>query len=183
MKRTPLKRKTPLKAKKHVVWRGMLPPIAYKEPRAKVCRKCQCRECADCTCCIEHEAERQRKKKQPKKTKHARRPRAPVSWWLFVKSQACFVRRLWILGMWPTDPGSCCDTIDADHMGDRMKADGTRAHDSTCAPICHRHHMQRHALTGAFKGFTKQSMRAFTATAVQWTHNAARAAGVTIPDC
>lgn len=189
MKRTPIKRKTPLKSRVRTVWRGIVPPKRERVPISKLCPKCECRECADCTCCVEHEAER-RKKRPKKKTKHARRPRAPESWWLFVKSGPCFVAVLHRL--FEIDPISavklrrtpCGGVIDADHMGDRMtQGDGTRALDSTCVSICHDHHMERHGNTGAFKDFAREDMRAFTATGVQWTHNRAREVGIAIPDC
>lgn len=116
-------------------------------------------------------------------TKHARRPRAPEGWFLWVKSQPCFVA--WLrsksLGLLPTP---CCAVIDADHMGNRFtQGNGTRALDSTCVSICHDHHMERHGLTGAFKNFTGEDMQVFTATGVQWMQNRARAAGIEIPNC
>lgn len=117
-------------------------------------------------------------------TKHARRERAPESWWLFVKQLPCFVAVTYAgTGARPRTPCSREPLRDADHMGNRFsQGDGTRAHDWTCAPMCHDHHMERHALTGAFKGFTGEHMRAFCASAVEWTHNRARAAGIVIPD-
>ena len=74
----------------------------------------------------------------------------------------------------------CYGPIEADHMGDRI---GHRALDSTCAPLCPGHHMERHDFTGTFKGFAREDMRAFRVVGVQWTHNRAREAGVPIPNC
>lgn len=170
MKRTPLRRKTPLRAKERPTRsHRMLEAIATFATDGKervIVGKHQIRVRS--------------------KTKHARRERAPASWWLFVKSQPCFVAWLVKVGAWegPITPCSCEPARDADHMGNRFsEGDGTRARDATCVSICHTHHMERHALTGAFKLFDGERMQAFCATGVQWMHNRARAAGIVIPDC
>lgn len=162
MKRTPLKRKTPLRAKlavfDHITKTGSRFRLAISHRIATITKR--------------------------SKTKHARRERAPAEWFQFVKSQPCFVAWLWLVGGLEDRPTPCSDTIDADHMGDRMKdGDGTRARDSTCVSICHGHHMERHAFVGAFEKFNREAMRTFTSTGVQWMHNRARAAGVEIPSC
>jgi hypothetical protein len=175
MKRTPLKRKTKLQAKRSLQRTSIavFSRIIETDPKIRLA--------------LSHRIAEVTKPKKKSATKHARRERAPEAWWLFVKTQPCFVA--WLLRTLPWPWGKlrrtpCSSTIDADHMGDRMKqGDGTRALDSTCVSICHDHHMERHGLTGAFKDFTGEDMRVFAATGVQWLQNRARHAGVEIPNC
>lgn len=130
-------------------------------------------------------------RKPTKRTKHARRERAPDEWFAFVKGLPCFVQVLARLDValdrWSANPGEitpCYGPIEADHMGDRFKdGDGTRAHDSTCGPMCHGHHMERHDFAGTFKRYTRDDMRAFLSTCVQWTQNTAKERGIAVPAC
>ena len=116
-------------------------------------------------------------------TKHARRERAPDEWFEWVTRQPCFVGVLMSLGLWVGPITPCCAKIDADHVGNRFKdgGDGTRAADRSCVPVCHDHHMERHGLYGAFKHFRRFMMDQFRATALEWTLNRARQAGIVIP--
>ena len=155
MKRSPLKRKKPLRARSAfdtLMITGKLPSELRRKPK--------------------------------RKTKHARRPRA-VPYMRWVKTQSCMVLVLEALvrGSFDTKP-ECWGPIEADHAGSKMKqGDGTRAHDATCIPMCKRHHAHRENFTGVFKSFKQADMRSFLATAIQYTQNLARSHGVEVPTC
>lgn len=51
----------------------------------------------------------------------------------------------------------CHGRVEADHTGRRGY--GQRAHDATCIPLCHSHHMQRADFSGPFKTWDQYHMR------------------------
>lgn len=53
----------------------------------------------------------------------------------------------------------CAGRVEADHAGDRPK--GKKAPDTTCIPLCHRHHRHRTDYVGHFKGWDARRMRAW----------------------
>lgn len=54
----------------------------------------------------------------------------------------------------------CFGPIGPDHKRQGVGA-GKRASDRDAWPVCRRHHDDRHALAGVFKGWTRDQMRAF----------------------
>jgi len=55
----------------------------------------------------------------------------------------------------------CRGRIEAHHAG-RRPGIAMKAHDETCIPMCHQHHvLELHALAGVFRGFTKETLRAW----------------------
>lgn len=54
----------------------------------------------------------------------------------------------------------CSGPTDPDHKRQGVGA-GKRASDRDAWPVCRRHHDDRHALAGVFKGWTRDQMRAF----------------------
>jgi hypothetical protein len=88
----------------------------------------------------------------------------------WVKAQPCLMASY----------GSCHGVVEADHAGfDRGV--GMKAHDNTCIPLCSAHHMQRHNFNGVFKGWTKEQMRAWRELAIQLTQETARRCGIEVP--
>lgn len=79
----------------------------------------------------------------------------------------------------------CVGGVEADHMGSKMRdgGDGEMAADRTCVSMCHGHHQERHAFTGTFKHYVQEDMRAFLAAGIAWMHARAEAQGVEIPEC
>jgi len=84
----------------------------------------------------------------------------------------------------------CDGPIQVDHAGCRFKqGDGTRAFDWTCIPMCRRHHEMRTnyggqiGQAGIFYRFTKALMRAWCDALITLHHADARRAGVAIPNC
>lgn len=55
---------------------------------------------------------------------------------------------------------TCSGPTDPDHKRQGVGA-GKRASDRDAWPVCRRHHGDRHALTGVFKGWTREQMREF----------------------
>jgi hypothetical protein len=85
---------------------------------------------------------------------------------LWVKRQPCLMHGIW---------GSCSELVEADHAGRRGA--GQKAHDSTCIPLCHRHHQaSRFPLD-----WSQAQRRAWLHAAIVYTHACARAAGVVVP--
>lgn len=188
MKRTPLERRTPLRAKRRNYGgvRRALESKPHGDPKLAAL--------GARTVNFPSEAEMilaTRRKLERRKSKHARRERAPEAWWIFVKTRTCFVQVM--LRHYAADFPSvaenatpCSGPIEADHMGDRFRdGDGTRARDYTCVGLCNGHHGERTNVRVArtFKGFAKDDMRALCARGIAWTHEQARALGVEIPDC
>lgn len=46
---------------------------------------------------------------------------------------------------------------------------GQKTNDTQCLPLCHLHHGELHALNGAFKGWTRDELRAWQAEQVAYT--------------
>lgn len=110
--------------------------------------------------------------------RRTRRDRAPRSrskyksrtrhtaYMLWVKGQPCLMRGVW---------GRCSGPVEADHAGRRGA--GQKAHDSTCIPLCHRHHQaSRFPLD-----WSQAQRRAWLYAAIVYTQACARAAGVAVP--
>lgn len=143
MKRTPLRRKTPLRARRD---RGK--PAA--EPRAELGGRLNGPVAAA---------------REPKRSAYRQRERH-ADYMLWVKRQPCLMRGVW---------GSCEGRVEADHAGRRGA--GRKAHDSTCIPLCHRHHQASRFP----RAWSQEQRRAWLHAAVVYTQAVARAAGVTVP--
>lgn len=103
----------------------------------------------------------------------ARRPRSRyrqrerfTEYMLWVKRQPCLMRGIW---------GSCSGQVEADHAG--LRGTGRKAHDSTCIPLCRRHHQGSRFP----RAWTQEQRRAWLHAAVVYTQAVARAAGVVVP--
>jgi hypothetical protein len=59
-----------------------------------------------------------------------------------------------------TGHGDCIGAVHVHHAQGR-KGLGTRNHDHDGKPLCTGHHTQRHSLSGPFKGWTKERIRAW----------------------
>lgn len=64
-------------------------------------------------------------------------------------------------------PTPCTGRVEADHMGER--ALGRKAEDTTCAPMCWRHHRERTDHSGSFRALTREDVRAWRARAIERT--------------
>lgn len=112
-------------------------------------------------------------------TKYSRRER-DLEFMRFVKRQPCFVRVLSPLALaaelrpvvMPTSvlATPCGGPVEADHMGER--GIGQKADDKTCAPLCQKHHRERHDHSGTFRPLTKAELRAWRARAIEHTQAA-----------
>lgn len=102
-------------------------------------------------------------------SKHATRER-DVPFMLWVKTQPCLLRGVAHAGpcaMFRRPGDDPAWISEADHAGDRFKhGDGYRAHDSTCIPLCTRHHRDREQRTGFFAPMTKAERRAWLDDAI-----------------
>jgi hypothetical protein len=98
----------------------------------------------------------------------------------FVRRQPCIVRELapWAYAIalksehqraWYATT-SCEGRVEADHMGARGV--GQKADDRTCVPMCHRHHMERHAHAGSFRYLNRDELRAWRTEAIARTQAA-----------
>lgn len=94
-----------------------------------------------------------------------------------VRKLGCIVR-LWMSiigkgGAWmqPTHVTPCGGRVQADHLGQR--AYSKKAHDTTCAPMCRRHHQERtdgaSARNGIFSDFKAEDMREWCDWAIRRT--------------
>lgn len=64
----------------------------------------------------------------------------------------------------------CDGPIEADHAGRRPM--GRKADDSTCIPLCRKHHRERHAMSGYwFRDFDRDDMRRWLDDAIAETHD------------
>ena len=72
--------------------------------------------------------------------------------------------KLWIF---PPNVTPCTGRVQADHLGRR--ALGTKAHDTTCAPMCEGHHGERTDYKGIFKGWKAENMRDWCDWAIRRT--------------
>lgn len=84
------------------------------------------------------------------RSKYARRPRelAFLSWLHELDCAVAVQLNDYRFCRWP---------IEADHLGEHGM--GNKASDQSCAPICSRHHRDRHERRGFFKGWSKERMR------------------------
>lgn len=128
-------------------------------------------------------------RKRPAPTAYKSRVR-DTAYMLWVKTRPCMVARLAAVGLLYREFPShvhdaraktpCDGVIEADHKS--SGALSRKSADTTCIPLCKLHHIERTDHTGTFKHYKQADMRAFVATAIQLTHNDARAAGIEIPD-
>ena len=84
---------------------------------------------------------------------------------LWVKTRPCLMRGVW---------GSCSGAVEADHAGPRGLSH--KAHDSTCIPLCTKHHMSRFP-----HHVTHEQRSAWLHAAVVYTRACARAVSVHVP--
>lgn len=89
-----------------------------------------------------------------------------TAYMLWVKGQPCLMRDVW---------GRCSGPVEADHAGRR--GTGRKAHDSTCIPLCHRHHQASRFP----RAWSQAQRRAWLHAAIVYTQACARAAGVAVP--
>jgi hypothetical protein len=127
-----------------------------------------------------------RKGKARTKSSYRRRERH-VPFMLWVKQQPCITRTMGVELLRPLlstdaymDWKRCAGDIEADHAGPR--ALGRKAHDSTCIPICTKHHDMRTNGYGLFWGYTLAMKRAWKTAAIEHTQARAREQGVIIPE-
>ena len=139
MKRTPLRRKTPLRRTR---WRARV---------------------------VTWDAMNKQEVSRPAKrrSKYKRRPR-DTTYMLWVKRQPCIVSVL----LYDTYPprgmvALCTGEVQADHAGRRGV--NQKADDTTCIPLCKKHHGHRSDFTGVFRGWTQEHMRHFLASAIKHT--------------
>lgn len=65
-------------------------------------------------------------------------------------------------------PHGCTGGIEAHHAGNDRGL-GQRADDSTCIPLCLKHHTEWHAASGPFKTMKKQERRDWAKSAIERT--------------
>lgn len=80
------------------------------------------------------------------------------AWLMAVKRQPCAA---------PGAPEGCEGVIEADHVGRRGV--GQKCSDRETIPLCSRHHAERHALAGPFRGFDRERMRDWLAERLEET--------------
>jgi hypothetical protein len=73
-------------------------------------------------------------------------------------------------------PTTCSGRVEADHMG-LERGLGQKADDSTCAPLCRKHHRERTDHVGTFRSVTRDMERewrgrAITRTQAEWARRA-----------
>jgi hypothetical protein len=102
---------------------------------------------------------------RPQRSAYRQRERH-TAYMLWVKRQPCLMHGVW---------GSCEGRVEADHAGRRGA--GRKAHDSTCIPLCRRHHQASRFP----RAWTQEQRRAWLHAAVVYTQAIARAAGVAVP--
>jgi hypothetical protein len=103
-----------------------------------------------------------------KRSRYARRERF-FEYMGWVKTLPCVLIR----------NGVCAGSIEADHAGSRALSQ--KAHDSTCIPLCTRHHRDRTDYRGVFVGFDAERMRTWCDEQIAKTHEAAEREGVEVP--
>lgn len=166
MKRTPLKRRSPLRAKKAITRRA---PVRRGKAKKQTAHALRPRAPAVWFDWIHT---------QP----------------CFVKFLTSFARFLSSVSAGAADElidmllrnlTECRGGIEADHMGSKMKdgGDGEMAADRTCVSICKGHHGERHDFSDTFKDFCQEDMRSFLALGIAWMHARANEQGIEIPDC
>jgi len=153
MKRTPIRRKTPLRARAPMRQARHARGSADREPGA---------ELGDPR--LNGPVTAQARLPKPR-SKYKARPR-DTDYMLWVKRQPCLMRGIW---------GSCQGRVEADHAGRR--GTGRKAHDSTCIPLCRRHHQASRFP----RSWTQEQRRSWLHAAVVYMHACARAAGIAVP--
>lgn len=93
-------------------------------------------------------------RRRVRSTSYSRRQR-DIAFMIFVRGLPCSVEEHW--PAFPMAPTPCAGPVEADHLGDRGLSH--KAADDTCAPMCHRHHVERTDHTGTFKRLTKEQCR------------------------
>lgn len=87
----------------------------------------------------------------------------------WIREQRCTV--------WMHDP--CEGPVEAHHAGNDRGL-SQKAHDDTCIPFCHKHHMAWHAASGLFKHWRKDERRAWADAKIEiyrQRHEAAASSG------
>jgi len=77
--------------------------------------------------------------------------------------------------------GVCDGPVEADHAGSRGV--GQKAPDSTCIPLCSKHHRDRTDMRGAFGAFFAREMRSWCDAMITRTQETARLRGIEVPSC
>jgi hypothetical protein len=75
----------------------------------------------------------------------------------------------------------CGGAVEADHAQNAGMSH--KGPDALCIPLCTQHHRERTDFSGAFAFFRKEDMRAFISIAIQYTQNRARQLGIEVPTC
>lgn len=144
MKRTPMKRGTPLKRtpmKRTGMKRSR--PMSRSTPKSSAVPPLK-----------------SKKRKSPKrKTKYASRER-DIDYMLWVKTLPCLIASL-------EGAGPCSSVVEPDHVG--VRGIGQKAPDDTCVPLCSTHHLDRHAHTGYFRYRSKEWTREWREEAIRKT--------------
>lgn len=102
--------------------------------------------------------------RRTKRSAYARRPR-DVEFMLWVKTLLCAVEEEWPL--FPVRPTACDGVVEADHMGQRALS--RKADDTTCVPMCTKHHRERSDHSGTFRAMTRDQLRAWRERAMMRT--------------
>lgn len=89
-----------------------------------------------------------------------------VPYMLWCKRMPCLMRGVW---------GTCSGPVEADHAGPRPL--GQKAHDSTVIPLCHQHHMAERFP----RSWLQAQRRAWLHAAIVYTQALARSLGVEVP--
>lgn len=192
MKRSPLKRKTPLRATRGirrarnlaakisditvakpapvsgvltVSARGLETDIEIKERMSQ-------RE-------IVRKVKRALNAKPKRKSKYKRRPRA-LAYMQWVKTLPCAALNLTPPNRHPHQV-RCEGPIEADHAGKRGM--GQKAPDYTCIPLCRKHHRDRTDVDGLWCWCPADKMREWCDEVIKRTQLAATLAGIEIPSC
>lgn len=126
---------------------------------------------------------RSRMSRKPKPNSYNTRERA-FEFMGWVKQQPCMVQVFIDLGTFGFGShviaaSRCEGVVEADHAGSR--GIGRKASDYTTIPLCTKHHFERTNFAGAFAFFKQEHMRAFLASAIQYTQNRARMLGLFVP--
>lgn len=76
-----------------------------------------------------------------------------------------------------------CGVVEADHAGERQRGSDSKSKDRDTIPLCYGHHWDRTNSRGIFEHMTKPQRVEWRVAAIEHTHNQARMQGVEIPDC
>lgn len=129
---------------------------------------------------------RARMRRKAKSTKYGRRPRAPKSWFDFVRSIGCVIP---VFGT-PRMPHGvslvslpCSGPMEANHGGERIAGLGTKSKDRDCFGMCQGHHIQWTTYRGLFAGMTHGERREYAAACIKEVHDRAWLRGIEVPEC